>query len=113
MASIRVATYNVHGCAGIDRRCSEARIAEVIRELDVELVALQEVNRGRRKSQEVDQAEIIAQQLGWSHCYHPATKTSRGNQGLAVLSRFRLQLRRTANLPGKAPRFCRENRAVM
>jgi endonuclease/exonuclease/phosphatase family metal-dependent hydrolase len=113
MPSIRVATYNVHGCVGIDRRCSETRIAEVIRELGVDLVAIQEVNRSRRNSQEVDQAENIAQQLGWSHCYHPATKTSRGDQGLAVLSRFPFQLRRTAKFPGKAPRFCREDRAVM
>ena len=32
-SKLRVATYNVHGCCGMDRRRSETRIAEVIAEL--------------------------------------------------------------------------------
>jgi endonuclease/exonuclease/phosphatase family metal-dependent hydrolase len=108
MPSIRVATYNVHGCVGIDRRCSETRIAEVIRELGVDLVAIQEVNRSRRNSQEVDQAENIAQQLGWVSLLSSGDEDEPGDQGLAVLSRFPFQLRRTAKFPGKAPRFCRK-----
>lgn len=113
MGLLRLATYNVHGCVGIDRRRSEIRIAQVIDELSADIVAIQEVNCVRRKSGKVDQAEIIAQQLDWSHCYHPATKTSKADQGLAVLSRFPLQVRRTATLPGKPPRFCREERSIM
>lgn len=40
---IRVATYNIHRCRGIDRRTVPARIADVLRELDADVVALQEV----------------------------------------------------------------------
>jgi endonuclease/exonuclease/phosphatase family metal-dependent hydrolase len=35
-----VASYNVHGCVGADRQFSPARVAEVIRELRADLVAL-------------------------------------------------------------------------
>lgn len=40
---IRIATYNIHKCVGIDRRISVERIARVVRELDADIVALQEV----------------------------------------------------------------------
>jgi endonuclease/exonuclease/phosphatase family metal-dependent hydrolase len=40
---LRIATYNIHRCRGMDRRTAPARIAEVIRDLDADVVALQEV----------------------------------------------------------------------
>jgi endonuclease/exonuclease/phosphatase family metal-dependent hydrolase len=39
---LRIATYNVHSCVGADRRHDPARIAEVIAELDADVIALQE-----------------------------------------------------------------------
>jgi len=40
---LRVATYNVHKCRGMDRRTRPDRIAEVIRETDADVVATQEI----------------------------------------------------------------------
>ncbi len=40
--SLRVATYNVHGCVGTDGRNDPDRVAMVIGELDADIVALQE-----------------------------------------------------------------------
>jgi endonuclease/exonuclease/phosphatase family metal-dependent hydrolase len=40
---LRVASYNLHGCVGSDRRRDPARIAEVIRALGCDTVGLQEV----------------------------------------------------------------------
>lgn len=40
--TLRLATYNVHACVGVDRRCDPDRIARVIEELDADVVALQE-----------------------------------------------------------------------
>ena len=40
---IRIATYNVHKCKGLDGRVSVKRIAEVLSELDADVVALQEI----------------------------------------------------------------------
>ena len=39
----RVVTYNVHKCRGLDRRVRPARIAEVLREINADIIALQEV----------------------------------------------------------------------
>jgi endonuclease/exonuclease/phosphatase family metal-dependent hydrolase len=43
MTRLRVATYNVHSGVGVDRRFRPQRIADVIAELDADVVALQEV----------------------------------------------------------------------
>jgi endonuclease/exonuclease/phosphatase family metal-dependent hydrolase len=40
---LRVASYNVHGFVGSDGRCDVPRIAEVVRNLDADAIALQEV----------------------------------------------------------------------
>src|SRR4051812_15640991 len=40
---LRVVTYNVHKCRGMDGRTSTLRIADVLREIDADVIALQEV----------------------------------------------------------------------
>jgi endonuclease/exonuclease/phosphatase family metal-dependent hydrolase len=111
--TLRVATYNVHGCVGMDRQRSEARIAEVIAQLSVDIVALQELDLNRRRSAGVDQTGRIAEQLGWHGHFHPAMRWDDEHYGNAVLSRYPLSFRRAAELPGTAPFFCRENRAAI
>ena len=110
---LRVATYNVHGCVGTDWQRSEARIAEVIAEMSVDVVALQELDLGRRRSAGVDQTRIIAEQLGWQSHFHPAMRRNDEHYGNAIVSRDRLTFRRAIELPGRPPFFCRENRAAI
>jgi endonuclease/exonuclease/phosphatase family metal-dependent hydrolase len=42
-ADVRIATYNIHRCRGMDRRTMPARVAEVLRDMNADVVALQEV----------------------------------------------------------------------
>jgi endonuclease/exonuclease/phosphatase family metal-dependent hydrolase len=60
---IRVATYNVHKCRGLDRRTSISRTATVIRRLDADIVALQEVLDVRDGKPEYDQARGLLDAL--------------------------------------------------
>jgi len=39
----RVATYNTHKCRGIDGRIRPSRVADVLNELEADVIALQEV----------------------------------------------------------------------
>ena len=41
---LTLVTYNIHACVGTDGRFEPARIAGVLRELDADVVALQEVD---------------------------------------------------------------------
>jgi endonuclease/exonuclease/phosphatase family metal-dependent hydrolase len=43
--TLRLATYNIHACVGGDGRLAPERVAEVIRELDADVVALQELEQ--------------------------------------------------------------------
>jgi len=98
---------------GTDWQRSEARIAEVIAEMSVDVVALQELDLGRRRSAGVDQTRIIAEQLGWQSHFHPAMRRNDEHYGNAIVSRDRLTFRRAIELPGRPPFFCRENRAAI
>lgn len=110
--ALRIATYNIHGCLGPDRQCSVSRIADVIAELGADVVGLQEVDRARSRSQRIDQAARIAEQLGWQHHFQLAMQQPDGDYGNAVISRFPLTLSRAIELPGNAPWYCREKRAA-
>lgn len=84
-ASLRIATYNIHKCRGMDRRVSPERVAAVIRELNVNVIALQEVLREDKR----DQLRILAEltELRYS-CFGETRKHLGAAYGNAVLSRF-------------------------
>ena len=113
LPSLRAATYNVHGCVGMDRQRSEARIAEVIDSMSVDVVGLQELDVSRPRSASADQAALIAQELGWKHVFHPAMRHGDEQYGNAILSRFPFTLKRALELPGLAPWYCREKRVAI
>ena len=78
--ALRVVTYNVHKCRGLDRRTTAIRIAEVLREIQPDIAALQEVLE--------HQAEAIARELGLSFVMGENRKHLGYAYGNAVLSRF-------------------------
>jgi endonuclease/exonuclease/phosphatase family metal-dependent hydrolase len=110
---LRVATYNVHGCVGMDRRRSESRIAEVIASMSADIVGLQELDLGRPRSSHADQAALIAAQLGWKYHFHPAMRSGDEQYGNAIVSRFPIALKRADEMPGVAPWYCREKRIAI
>ena len=62
---MRIVTYNVHKCRGLDRRVRPARIVSVLRDLDADIIALQEVLSVGGAAREMDQARFIAEELGY------------------------------------------------
>ena len=47
---IRVVSYNIHECVGGDGRRDPARIAAVLREIDADIIGLQEVDARFRRA---------------------------------------------------------------
>lgn len=60
---IRIATYNIHKCRGLDHRVRPARIVEVLREIDADIIALQEVLSLQGALREKDQARFISEEM--------------------------------------------------
>jgi endonuclease/exonuclease/phosphatase family metal-dependent hydrolase len=77
---LRVATYNVHKCRGIDGRVRPERIAGVIAALDADVIALQEIYD--------EQAQLLAGQLKYKSCFGENRKLKARSYGNATLSRL-------------------------
>jgi len=97
--TLRVLTYNVHGCVGLDGKTSPDRIARVIARQGADVVALQELDVGRNRSGKIDQVEAIARKLGMTFHFHSALSLKEGQYGNAILSRYPLKAIRMDALP--------------
>src|SRR5690349_20333658 len=82
---LRVATYNTHKCRGMDGRVRPDRIAEVLREIGADIVALQEVLSIAGASREADQARFLAEELGLHFVMGENRRLRGGAYGNAVL----------------------------
>jgi endonuclease/exonuclease/phosphatase family metal-dependent hydrolase len=60
---LKIASYNVHGCVGLDRRRNTSRVAQVILELGCDTVGLQEVG-GKHDRTGAMQLELLARETG-------------------------------------------------
>ncbi len=102
--ALRVMSYNVHGCRGMDGTTSTARITRVIAQAAPDVVALQELDVGRARSNHADQAHQIAALLAMTREFHAALKVREELYGDAVLTTFPMRLVRAGFLPGSAQR---------
>jgi endonuclease/exonuclease/phosphatase family metal-dependent hydrolase len=84
--SLRVATYNIHRCRGIDRRVMPLRIAEVLREIDADVIALQEVVGAGPAG--AGQAEEIGAALGMGWVMASVRHLRKHLFGNVILSRY-------------------------
>jgi endonuclease/exonuclease/phosphatase family metal-dependent hydrolase len=90
--TVRICTYNVHKCRGMDRRVKPGRVASVLREVGADIVALQEVvsvESGRAR--EHHQAHFIAEELGMHYQIGENRRHDGGAYGNVVLSRWPLR----------------------
>ena len=90
---LRVLTYNIHKCiGGLDGRYKPERIAAVIRHHDPDIVFLQEVDHGARRSRGDRQIDILGDLLQLRHrAYVANVKVLGGGEyGNGLLSRHPL-----------------------
>lgn len=83
-----VATYNVHRCIGTDGRHDPDRVATVIRELDADVIGLQEVDAKPHVEHGLDQVEYLAAATGYTSIAGPTLKRHYGEYGNALLTRL-------------------------
>ncbi len=107
-SGLRVVTYNIHKCRGLDRRVRPERIVQVLREINADIVALQEVVSIEGKTPEENQARFIGEALGLDYRLGETRRHKGGAYGNVVFSR--LPIVSTCNYdlsqPGREERGC-------
>jgi endonuclease/exonuclease/phosphatase family metal-dependent hydrolase len=104
---LRVLTYNIHHGEGLDGRLDLARTAAIVTSAAPDLVALQEVDRGTRRTGGQDQLVELGRLTGLHAAFGKAMDYQGGAYGVAVLSRTpirRVSNRRLPGSPAREPR---------
>lgn len=103
---LRLASYNVHKCLGLDRRRQPRRIVRILNALDADIVALQEVDHRLAPRPAALPAELLASDTEFGLLPFAPDGPSLGWHGQTILVRNGLkvtQIRRIV-LPGLEPR---------
>lgn len=100
---VRVLVYNVH--AGKDAAGGDnlERVADLVRATNADVVLLQEVDRGTRRSGNVDQPSVLAQRTGFAAAFGKTLDYDGGEYGIAVLSRWPITQQTLVRLPVEPP----------
>jgi len=96
---LRFLTYNIHRAIGLDRRFRLDRIVEIIRDHDVDIVMLQEVDEGVPRSRKMNLAKVLAEELNYPYfAIGHNVSLRKGRYGNATLSRYPIIRERNIDL---------------
>jgi endonuclease/exonuclease/phosphatase family metal-dependent hydrolase len=87
-ATIAIGSYNLHSCVGLDGRRDPARNAAVLREMQCDIIALQEVDNQPGRHAHAMQLDFISTELGFNAVPGMRLVKRAGEYGNAVLTRF-------------------------
>ena len=96
--SVRLVTYNIHTCVGVDGRYDPGRIAAVLREIDADIACLQEVDARRRTGRHADQWAYLGEVTGCRVILGTGIRDQCGRFGNAILTRFPVLTARSIDL---------------
>jgi endonuclease/exonuclease/phosphatase family metal-dependent hydrolase len=102
--ALRLATYNIHRCIGADGKEDPQRIADVLRAMDADLVALQEVAYDPETPGDI--LRFLSRAAGAQAIAEPTLQEGKRRYGNAVLTRLTpLEVRRIdISLRSREPR---------
>jgi len=84
---MRLASFNIKNGVSDDGSCDPDALVRGCRTLRADVLALQEVDRGVRRSNEADQTSIVADGCSLNGLYAPARQLDGGEYGNALLAR--------------------------
>jgi endonuclease/exonuclease/phosphatase family metal-dependent hydrolase len=103
---IKVASYNIHKGIGLDRRRNPERVLEVLREIDADVIALQEADRRFGSRERVIPHHLLDGHSDWQPVDFGMRAASMGWHGNVILHRktARVTARGPIHLPSLEPR---------
>jgi endonuclease/exonuclease/phosphatase family metal-dependent hydrolase len=89
--TLRVMSYNIHVGVGMDKKLDLQRIANVIANEKPDLVGLQEVDRGVKRTEGKDEIAELASLTRMHYAFAHNLDYQGGQYGVAILSRYPIQ----------------------
>jgi len=101
-----MASYNIHGCIGTDRKHDTARIARVIREINADVLGLQELHAHGVGPDPSDEIQLLTAVSEFEVVTGTTFVGPRGDYGIALFSRLPVLAVRRIDLhvPPREPR---------
>jgi endonuclease/exonuclease/phosphatase family metal-dependent hydrolase len=99
-AEIRIVSYNIRNARGMDEVVNYDRIADVIRRIDPDCVALQELDSATERSQGKVVLDELAKRLGMYASYSGSIDYQGGKYGIGILSKAKPLRKEIVQLPG-------------
>jgi endonuclease/exonuclease/phosphatase family metal-dependent hydrolase len=85
---LTLVSYNIHSGIGTDGQFDLRRVGEVLREVDADIIAMQEVGDFRGITPREDQPEHLAEMLGMHMAFGPNVVLNGRRYGNAILTRL-------------------------
>lgn len=106
MITLRIASYNIRKCVGLDWKRDPKRIVAVLAELDADIVLLQESDKRFRTRHGTLPVTVLYEELGYRFANIAMNDVSHGWHGNAILYRQPLQLLHAERIriPTREPR---------
>lgn len=102
---LRLVAYNIRHGEGMDRVVDLERVADVLRALEPDVIALQEIDSVTERTGRVHQAARLGELLGMEAAFGPFMDYRGGAYGMAILSRHPITDATNHRLPpGEEPR---------
>ena len=102
-STFKVLVYNVHAGKDAGGKDNLQRVADVVREVNADVVLFQEVDKGTRRSGGIDQPAEYAKRTGYHVAFGRSLNYDGGEYGIAVLSRWPIRRDSAIHLPVEPP----------
>jgi endonuclease/exonuclease/phosphatase family metal-dependent hydrolase len=106
-------TYNIRSGINSDGKVRLKPAIRIIRKLNPDIVALQEVDRGIIRNKYMHQAKALSNGLGMEFFFFPLVQFEKRDYGLAILSRLPYEVVKCDRLPTVWPKLKLQNRGAV
>lgn len=98
---LNILTYNVHHCAGLDKKVDYKRIAKIINHSSPDIVALQELDSVTTRSNKACDLDSLQQLTGMHAIFASAIPFQGGSYGIGILSKEKALNYEVIPMPGR------------
>ncbi len=99
--TLKIVTYNVKNCVGLDNVTDYNRVADVLRRINADVVAMQELDSATTRSKRVVVLNELAERVNMQASYSASIEYRGGKYGIGILTREKPVSTSQVSLPGK------------